>query len=141
MSFSLALENGDLVRKGSQLGIVYGIDKLVQDLNIWLTESYGGDIMHPELGSVLESFIGTLITPATEDRIRSEILRVLENYRAVQLRGIRSRPEKYSLSEILYRINGVRVNSTYDTVSAMIAVSTAPPEALEATINVSATNA
>jgi phage baseplate assembly protein W len=141
MSFSLALQNGDLVQRGGRLGIVYGTEKLVQDLNVWLTEGYGGDQMHPEFGSILESYIGTIINPATKAEVRSEVLRVLQNYQAVQLRGIKNTPQKYSLSEILYSINDIKISITYDTVSVMISVGTAPPETLEAIVNISATNA
>lgn len=140
MSFSLALsQNGDLVQRGSSLGIVYGIDKLAQDLKLWLTESFGGDMMHPELGSTLESYIGSIITPATKAEIQSEVLRVLQNYQAVQLRGIQIVPQKYSMSEILYSINDVKVVLSYDTVSVTISVSTAPPSVQVATVTATAT--
>ena len=139
MSFSLALQDGDLVQRGAALGIVYGVDKLVQDLNIWLTEGFGGDIMHPELGSILEAYIGTIISPSTRAEIQAEVLRVLQNYQAVQLRGIRTIPQKYSLSEILYSVNDVKVTLTYDTVSVVISVSTAPPQAKTAIVTATAT--
>jgi phage baseplate assembly protein W len=139
MSFSLALQDGDLVQRGAAFGIVYGVDKLVQDLNIWLTEGFGGDIMHPELGSILEAYIGTIISPSTRAEIQAEVLRVLQNYQAVQLRGIRTIPQKYSLSEILYSVNDVKVTLTYDTVSVVISVSTAPPQAKTATVTATAT--
>jgi phage baseplate assembly protein W len=139
MSFSLALQDGDLVQRGAAFGIVYGVDKLVQDLNIWLTEGFGGDIMHPELGSILEAYIGTIISPSTRAEIQAEVLRVLQNYQAVQLRGIRTIPQKYSLSEILYSVNDVKVTLTYDTVSVVISVSTAPPQAKTAIVTATAT--
>lgn len=139
MSFSLALKDGDLVKRGASFGIVYGVEKLVQDLNIWLTEGFGGDIMHPELGSTLESYIGTIITPSTKAQIQSEVLRVLQNYQAVQLRGIKTIPQKYSLSEILYSISDIKVTITYDTVSVTISVITAPPQAQMAIVTATAT--
>lgn len=128
MSYSLELVDGDLVRRGSSFGIVYGIDKLVQDLSAWLTESFGSDIMHPEMGSLLDSWIGTIITAATQADIHTEVLRVLQNYQSVQVRGIKTKPQKYSLSEILYSIDDIKVTTNYDTVSVLISASTPPPD-------------
>jgi phage baseplate assembly protein W len=139
MSFSLALEDGDLVRKGASFGIVYGVEKLTQDLRLWLTESYGGDMMHPELGSMLDSWIGGIISPSTKSEVQAEVLRVLQNYQAVQLRGIRTVPQKYSMSEILYSVNDVKVVLNYDTVAVTISVSTAPPQTQTATVTAVAT--
>jgi phage baseplate assembly protein W len=128
MSYSLLLENGDLVMRGTSFGIVYGVDKLTQDLTVWLTESFGSDIMHPEMGSLLDSWIGTIITAATKADIQSEVLRVLHNYQSVQVRGIKTRPQKYSLSEILYNIDDIKVTTDFDAVSVVIAASTPPPD-------------
>lgn len=139
MSYSLALINGDLVQKGSSMGVVYGVNKLVQDLTLWLTESYGGDIMHPELGSILDSWIGTIISSSTQADVQSEVLRVLQNYQSIQIRGLKNIPQKYSLSEILYSIDDIQVNLNYDTVTVIISVSTAPPQSQVATIIATAT--
>ena len=46
MSYSLAVRNGDLVKRGSNLDVVWGIDKLKQDLQCWVTERFGGDRFH-----------------------------------------------------------------------------------------------
>ena len=139
MSFSLAIAGGDLVVQGQSFGIVYGVDKLVQDLNLWLTEGYGGDIMHPELGSVLETWIGGMITAATQANVQAEVLRVLQNYQLVQINGMKNNPSKYSLSEILYSVNDIQVTLTYDEVAVTVSVSTAPPQSQVATIVATAT--
>ena len=141
MSFSLAIENGDLVQKGASFGIVYGVDKLKQDLGIWLTVSFGGDMMHPELGSMLDSWIGSIISQSTKSEVQAEVLRVLQNYQAVQLRGIKTVPQKYSMSEILYSVNDIKVILNYDTVAVTISVSTAPPQTQTATVTAVATTA
>lgn len=139
MSFSLALKNGDLVQQGSSFGVVYGVDKLVQDLTLWLTERYGGDIMHPEVGSVLDSWIGTIISSSTKADIHGEVLRVLQNYQHLQMIELKKFPQKFSMSEILYGIDDIQVSADYDTVSVVISVSTAPPESQIATIVATAT--
>lgn len=139
MSYSLALdENGDLALRGDTLGVVYGVDKLIQDLTIWLTEGYGVDIMHPELGSMLDAWIGSIITQTTKAEVQSEVLRVLRNYQNVQIRGIRTTPQRYSLSEILYGINDIKIDINYDTVSVIISISTPPPESRIANVIITA---
>jgi|1048.fasta_scaffold95974_2 phage baseplate assembly protein W len=138
MSFSLAIENGDLAARGDGLGIVFGVDKLVQDLTVWLTEKFGSDIMHPEMGSMLDSWIGSVISSSTKADVQSEVLRVLQNYQNVQVRGIKTTPQRYSLSEILYSIDDIQVLVGYDTVSVVISVSTAPPQSQIANIIVTA---
>lgn len=125
MTYSLAIANGDLVRSGNSMAIVYGSDKLKQDLCLWVTERYGTDRFHPKLGSVLPDFIGSLITDNTRTQIESEILRILQNYQAVQLQGMKAAPQRYSYSELLYSIDAINVAISYDTVSATVSVSNA----------------
>ena len=134
MSYSLALENGDLVPRGNQLKVVYGVDKLTQDLKLWLTESLGGDIMHPELGTMLDAWIGSRITFSTKAEVHAEVLRVLDNYQRVQVRGVKTRPQKYSISEILWEINDIKIDINFDTISVLISVSTPPPQSRTAQI-------
>ena len=42
MSYSLAIADGDLAKRGSQMALVFGVNKLKQDMNCWLLEQYGG---------------------------------------------------------------------------------------------------
>lgn len=104
------------------MAIVYGIDKLKQDLCLWVTERYGIDRFHPKLGSVLPDYIGSLITDSTRSQIQSEMLRLLQNYQAVQLQGLKEAPQRYSYSELLYSIDAINVAISYDTVSATVEV-------------------
>lgn len=122
MSYSLAVSNGDLVRQGSSMAIVYGVSKLKQDLCLWVTERYGIDRFHPTMGSVLPDYIGSLITDNTRSAIQSELFRILQNYQSIQLQGLRSSPQKYSYSELLYSIDAINVAISYDTVSATVSV-------------------
>jgi hypothetical protein len=94
--------------------------------------------MHPELGSMLDAWIGSIITPATRAEVQTEVLRVLQNYQSVQVRGIRTMPQRYSLSEILYSIDGIKIDINYDTVSVIIAISTPPPESQVANVIITA---
>lgn len=123
MSFSLAVNDGDLVQQGSQLSIVSGSDKLKQDLQLWVTERYGIDRFHPVMGSRLQDFIGGVISYSTQSRVYGEVLRVLNNYQKVQYHGLRQAPQLYSLSELLWSINDVNVGVGFDTVTVAVNVS------------------
>lgn len=123
MSFSLRIANGDLVMQGSQLGIIYGIDKLTQDLTLWMTERYGIDRFHPDMGSSFQNYIGGVIGYNTQAMIYNEAERVLDNYQKVQYQGLRQAPQLYSLSELLWSINEINVGVGYDTVSVSVSVS------------------
>lgn len=125
MTYSLAIANGDLVRTGNSLAIVYGSDKLKQDLCLWVTERYGIDRFHPKMGSILPDFIGSLITDNTRTKVQDEIYRILQNYLAVQSKGLRANPRRYSYSELLYHIGNINVAISYDTVSATVYVENA----------------
>lgn len=135
MSFSLALRGGDLAMEGSHLQIVYGVEKLEQDLQLWVAERYGIDRFHPGMGSRLQDFIGGVIGFSTRTAIYNEVLRVLNNYQKVQYLGLRSAPSLYSLSELLWSINDVQVGVGFDTVAVNVNVSNA--EATSATIALS----
>lgn len=123
MTYSLALKGGDLVPAGSQLAVVDGVDKLRQDLQIWLIFRYGTNTMHPAFGSALESYIGGVINSNTQAMTYKEILRVLTNYQLLQTAAWQANPSIFSLSELLYSVDSVNVAITYDTVYGTIQVS------------------
>lgn len=120
MSFSLALADGDLVQKGNQLDLVFGVDKLNQDVYLWLMERYGGDRFHVTMGSILQEFIGGIVGDSTLAEVESEVLRVLQNYQAVQLRGIKENPQLYSTSELLVSIDDIQARLNFDTVNVTV---------------------
>lgn len=125
MSFSLQVANGDLALSGSQMGIVYGSDKLKQDLTLWLAERYGIDKSHPTMGSYFQNYIGSVINTTTQAMVYNEAIRVLNNYQAVQGQSFTQSPQLFSLSELLYAINGVNVSISYDTVTTAVSVANA----------------
>ena len=77
MSYSFRIADGDLVALGNQLDLVFGVDKLKQDIDLWMRERYGGDRFHVTMGSVLQEFIGDIVSGATRAKIHAEVLRVL----------------------------------------------------------------
>lgn len=139
VTFSLAVQNGDLSLLGSQLAIVSGTPKLAQDLQLWILESYGGDRFHPAMGSTLEAYIGSVINPATSVTMQNEVLRVLANYQRVQQLGFTANPQLYSLAELLYSINDVSATISYDTVTAAVSVTSAAGQQATVTASQSTT--
>jgi hypothetical protein len=116
MSYSLRIEDGDLAVTGSQLDLVYGVDKLNQDLGLWLRERYGGDRFHTNYGSILQEFVGGVVGDAAKHEVQSEVLRVLQNYQAVQYRTLQQEPSKMSQSELLAAVDDIKTSVSYDTV-------------------------
>jgi phage baseplate assembly protein W len=122
MSYSLAVSNGDLVRQGSNLAVVWGIDKLKQDLQLWVAERFGGDRFHPDMGSTLQDYIGTVISRRTKAEIEDEVMRVLDNYQRVQVYGFKREPRHYSMTQLLEAVKDITINVTYDTVTVAVSV-------------------
>lgn len=120
MSYSLAIVDGDLAQKGSQLSIVQGVDKLRQDIYLWIMERYGGDRFHVNMGSILQEFIGGIATESTQAEVHAEIFRVLQNYQAVQLRRFKEDPQLLSASELLVSVDDIVTKISYDTVNVAI---------------------
>lgn len=122
MSYSLAIVGGDLSLQGDRLDLVFGVDKLKQDINCWLRERYGGDRFHTNYGSVLQDFIGGMVTDSTRAEVQSEVLRVLQNYQTIQQRILTEDPTLLSASEMLIAIDDIRTTVSYDTVNVTVKV-------------------
>lgn len=120
MSYSLAIADGDLVQKGSSLGLVFGVDKLRQDVECWLTERYGGDRFHVNMGSILQEFVGSVINSSTRAEVQAEVLRVLQNYQVMQNKRLKENPEQLSASEMLMWVQDIKTAVSYDTVSVAV---------------------
>lgn len=120
MSYSLAIANGDLVQQGSSLGLVFGVEKLRQDVNCWLAERYGGDRFHVNMGTTLQDLIGGIIDGSTRSEIQSEVFRVLQNYQIAQLKRFKEKPESLSASELLLSVDDIRIAVSYDTVAVTL---------------------
>lgn len=134
MSYTLKLESGDLARDGSTLAVVHGLDKLKQELQLWVLERYGTDRFHPEMGSILQDMIGEPIGSLTLNRINNELARVMDNYQRVQFKALKENPQLYSLSELLWQIDDISASLSYDTVNAIVRVTSAASQS--STINV-----
>lgn len=137
MSFSFALRDGDLALLGNQLDLVFGIDKLKQDLDLWLRERFGGDRFHTRMGSILQEFIGGVVRDSTRAEIQNEVMRILQNYQALQLRILKEDPTLLSESEILESIDSIQTVAYYDSVVVQIRYRTATSESSKLVVGVS----
>lgn len=126
MTRSLLLNSaGDLSVLGRSTRLVSGTEKLIQDLNCWLRESYGVDRFHRSYGSVLPSFIGHVISDSAVFDIEAETRRVLNNYMALQLRRLQATPAVFSRAELLDEVISVDATPAYDRVDVHIKIRTA----------------
>jgi len=72
------------------------------------------------MGSILNEFIGGIVDGSKRVEVQSEILRVLQNYQAVQLRLFKDNPSVLSTSEMLVSIDDIQTQINYDTINAVI---------------------
>ena len=139
MSRSFKIVDGDLAIRGYQsCEMVDGVDKLIQDLRLWLTEQLGTDRFHPLFGSVLGDEIGLTGGELARDivKIKGEIRRILQNYQAVQVQKLSKDRWKttseyipgsgYSLSkdEILDKIGDIAVVVNGDVADISVKLQT-----------------
>lgn len=126
---TLALVNGDLAVGQGGYQTLTGTARIRQDLALALAEPYGHDSYHPEWGSVLSSYIGEPLTGELELLVRSEVVRVLQQYVAAQaadiaadaLSGSRSR---YSFGDVVDQITSITTAVTYDTCQVSVVLKT-----------------
>jgi hypothetical protein len=135
VSFSFQVANGDLVLAGDSFAIVYGQNKLTQDLTLWLAERYGIDRFHPMMGSQFQNYIGGIIGYNTQSMVYGEALRVLDNYQKVQFNAFQQNPQNFAMAELLYNIDSVDVSITYDTVAVAIAITNGASQASSVTVS------
>ena len=136
MTFSLKVEDGDIVLVGSNMGIVYGVEKLKQDISIWLRERWQSDRFHLAYGSILDSFIGSVIDDSTVFMVQTEVRRVLQNYQALQYRLLKEHPERLSGDEVLVSILSVDAAVNYDTVNVTVRFTTGSTEVAQLSVGV-----
>ena len=124
MSYSFAVFEKDIQLKGSNVGLVYGRSKLIQDLTLWLTERYRSDRFHSNYGSTLDNFIGEVMDPMTASEVEAEVYRVLQNYQMVQYRRMQDDPTTLSPEEVLIEVEDVNAKVDYDSVVVVISIVT-----------------
>lgn len=127
MSFSLELRNGDLGLSGTSLGTVVNAAKLQQDLTCAILTPLGFEELYPEFGSILEedlinpetTIIGTRDFNHAAAVVRSELLRICQNYQAQQIArneddAIKFGKPTLTPGEVLLRVVGVNFVASED---------------------------
>lgn len=126
---TLALVNGDLALGDGGYQTLTGTARIRQDLALALAEPYGHDSYHPEWGSVLGSYVGEPLTGELELLVRSEVVRVLQQYVAAQaadiaadsLSGSRSR---YSYGDVVDQVTSISTTVSFDTCQVKVVLQT-----------------
>jgi hypothetical protein len=136
MTYSLRIFNGDLVKgQSNNLDLVWGSDKVVQDLMCWIREPYGTDPVNPDLGTLIQNgedkttfsvnrnFQGNYSN--YENLVVSEIQRVISDYQQRQLSKAKLEMSLYGdivTFESDELINNFKVSYTksYDTMYILI---------------------
>lgn len=140
MTYSLKLENGDLVVGASGLEVVDNASKMVQDMTLELKQRMGENILHPDYGSLIDggvkpdgsavsSIIGESDQTLVEMRIRSEISRIAGNYQSRQLARAKADKMYYgsqtlTKKEILLGIEAIDITQTGDQMKVKVALTT-----------------
>lgn len=125
MSWSLALQNGDLALSGASLATVTDANKLTQDLRCALAERMGDDDMHPTFGSLIDggvtpsgqvipSVIGMDDVNQVAATIQSEVTRIVAAYQAQQLN--RAKDDLTTYNRVSLSSAEVLLSSTIDFV-------------------------
>lgn len=112
---TLALSNGDLVIGGHGHATVDGVMKAAQDVGVGLRETYGHDRFHPELGAMLQTYIGQPISGETRMLVDSEVKRVVRAYIQRQGRELQKRQSandraRHEVAEVVVDVDKVQVN-------------------------------
>jgi phage baseplate assembly protein W len=115
---NLKVKKGDLIVSSARKAeLVYGEEKLIQDLSHWLLEPLGTGFTTPGFGSILYRFIGTARSERLQIEAENEVERILALYQADQIQKVKgaqlsNRLFIFSKKEILADI--MRVESAFD---------------------------
>ena len=141
MSYSLQLRGGDLAPSGSQMALVEGPNKMVQDLRCALLEPRATDPLHPDFGSTLNGgvdelgnpnpgVIGALNNDVQAVSVESEIRRVITAYMVAQLAKLTEENNTYggqntfAAGEIITDIADVQISRLQDVMVVVVTLVT-----------------
>ena len=143
MSQSFQLQNGDLiVSNGRAFQVVKNKDKLAQDLRLWVLEQFGADPNTPEYGSNFDSYIGSPMDQGAINQVQAEILRLLQQYQAMQVDNMQNDTIQYqgstSLdpSEVVASIDGLTVQAIGTMILVSVAITTLEGQQLQISLPV-----
>lgn len=124
MTYSLALSNGDLAVSGSRVDLARGRNKLIQDLDTWLRERYRVDRFNPNYGSTLQSYIGSVMSELSNFEIKSEVLRVLDNYQNNQIQRFNADPGLFTADELISEVVDVQIKAEMESIVITVSLRT-----------------
>lgn len=153
MSKSLAIKNGDLVVGASRaLQVVSGLDKLKQDLKLWILERVGIDSMTPTFGSTLDGgiideeiippTIGNVVSADLINEVRAEVSELVNRYQQLQLEKIKNEVIQFGgqhtmePQEVIDIIDLIDVRAVETTLIIRVELTTMNEEQLRLTIPV-----
>lgn len=152
MTWSLALQNGDLSLSGSNLGIVTSESKLTQDLTCYVLTALGSDPAHPDYGSIIQggidgsgtlyqSFLDGLNDSATATRLIAELQRITLAYQNMQLIRAQADQNNYGKTtltkgEVLLSVDQIVADLVEATVNLIVQITTAANTNVSVTVPV-----
>jgi phage baseplate assembly protein W len=119
---SLALVNGDLAIGTNGAYLLYsGVSRIKQDLTLALTEEYGTDRFHPTYGSIVQSYLGQVLSAELMQLVRAEVNRVLQNYLIIQQNEVLRDSlvdvaNRYDTSDVVQAVDAVQARAVLDTI-------------------------
>jgi phage baseplate assembly protein W len=119
---TLALVNGDLAIGTNGAYLLYsGVSRIKQDLTLALTEEYGTDRFHPTYGSIVQSYLGQVLSAELMQLVRAEVNRVLQNYLIIQQNEVLRDSlvdvaNRYDTSDVVQAVDAVQARAVLDTI-------------------------
>ena len=119
---TLALVNGDLAIGTNGGYLTYsGAQRIKQDLTLGLTEEYGTDRFHPTYGSIVQSYLGQVLSAELMQLVRAEVNRVLQNYLIIQQNEVLRDSlvdvaNRYDTSDVVQSVDNVAARAVLDTI-------------------------
>jgi phage baseplate assembly protein W len=119
---TLALVNGDLAIGTNGAYLLYaGVSRIKQDLTLALTEEYGTDRFHPTYGSIVQSYLGQVLSAELMQLVRAEVNRVLQNYLIIQQNEVLRDTlvdiaNRFDTSDVVQSVDNVAARAVLDTI-------------------------
>lgn len=127
---TIALVNGDLAIGTNGAYLLYsGVSRIKQDLTLALTEEYGTDRFHPTYGSIVQSYLGQILSAELMQLVRAEVNRVLQNYLIIQQNEVLRDSlvdvaNRYDTSDVVQSVDSVQARAVLDTIYLSAALTT-----------------
>jgi phage baseplate assembly protein W len=141
---TITVSNGDIQLNNGKIQFSTGSDKLIQDMNRWLTEPLGTGWTTPGFGSLLPNYIGQPQIAGQSSLIENEIVRVLQLYIGQQTLDLQSAQNSAQLSnwnrsEIIQSVYSINSQVQGNAVLVSVALQTLNQNLVNINININNT--